>query len=463
MISPSDLVGCRFRAVQHEAYPEVPPTEAAQARLNRVEAARAVVFASLPTRPATGDRGYFRRGDAGGSFFDTLEAIAAGDTLITDARLEIGDLCVDVDMLVAMGGGYLPVIISNHRAARPAPGKKAQFLSVPRLGLGQVLTGEYRIRHHALDSYRLAIAGRALDDMDLSCGFGARIGQDRTRAFLEPLGPLDESLARALAVPVPDGPRRVKECDSCRFWPLCSRELEAADDISLLLPGDRARTYRERGITTVQGLIDADLGEASQLAEAYRSGSVLVPRGPVTAPRFDVELFIDMEAYLDQGVYLWGVFDGSSYHAFTAWSLEDEGDAFRAFWSYVTSVRDSASSFGAYCYSNHGENLWLRRSAARFLDEKGQQEVEEFINAPYWIDVFRLVKSQFIGPFGLGLKTVAPEAGFNYTGDVDGEASVNLFLAGAREELLQYNEDDCRATATVLDYLTSSFPASSPK
>lgn len=73
----------------------------------------------------------------------------------------------------------------------------------------------------------------------------------------------------------------------------------AADDISLFLSGDRAKPYRERGITTVQALIDADLGEPSRLASAWRAGEVLLRRGDVHVPRADVEVDVDMEAYLD--------------------------------------------------------------------------------------------------------------------------------------------------------------------
>lgn len=460
MISPSDLVGCRYRAVQHAAHPDIPPTESGLARLERLEAARAVVLGSLPTVRAKGDRGYFSRTSAGGSYFATLECLAAGDTLITDCVLEWGQLRTEIDILVRIGAGYVPIIVTNHRAARPSTASEAQYLAVPRLGLGSVLTGSFRIRHHAHDSYRLAIAGRALDEMELSSGVGATIGQDRTRAFLDPLPPLYDALDRALEVPLPTAPRRVKECDSCRFWQLCEATLVATDDISLLLPGDRANKYRGMGITTVQGLIDANLGEASLLAAAFRSGKTIVPRGELNAPRFDVELYIDLEAYLDQGVYLWGVLSDTGYQAFTAWDLASEGEAFLSFWSYVTSARAAAweagKTFGAYCYSNHAENLWLRRSAERFLDDVGVRAVAEFIESDYWVDVFQLVRAQLIGPFGLGLKVVAPAAGYDYTADVDGEASVNLFLQGARSELLQYNEDDCRATKAVVDFLSAS-------
>ncbi|MEJ6013914.1 TM0106 family RecB-like putative nuclease [Corynebacterium sp. H127] len=469
MTSPSELVGCRYRAVQRAAHPDVPPTEAAQARAARIDAALAAVHNLLPQSPAMGDARYFRRVSAGKSYFETLECLAAGDTLITEAVLEWGRFQITVDILVAFEDGYLPIMVSNHRAARNHSGVQARYLAVPRLGLGSVLTGEFKIRHHALDTYRLALAGRALSEMDLSCGLGGTIGQDRTRAFLEPLAPLDEALTRALQVETPRAPRRVKECDSCRYWSLCSVELERADDISLLLPGDRANPYRERGIHTVGGLIEADLGEASLLAAAFRSGQTVVPRGLLSAPRFDVELFIDLEAYLDQGAYLWGAWDGSAYHAFTAWSLAEEASAFADFWAYLCDTRATATAngqtFGAFCYSAHGENHWMRASARRFAGQPGVPtvaEVEEFINSGYWVDVFQLVRAQLIGPFGLGLKVVAPAAGYHYSGDVDGESSVNLFLdaaagsAAARTALLNYNEDDCRATAAVRDFLERS-------
>ena len=57
------------------------------------------------------------------------------------------------------------------------------------------------------------------------------------------------------------------------------------DEISMFLPGDRARTYREQGIDTVQGLIDASLWPASQLASAWRDGTVLLAHGDISVPR----------------------------------------------------------------------------------------------------------------------------------------------------------------------------------
>ncbi|MDU0479731.1 TM0106 family RecB-like putative nuclease [Staphylococcus chromogenes] len=465
VVKARDLVGCRYRVVQRERFPDVPPTPSGLARLERYDAARSAVHALLPTKRAVGDRGPFSRVIAG-SFFATLEAMAAEATLILDAHLEWGDFEVFVDILVRIDGGYVPVIISNHRVARPASGSSALAVATSRLGLGTFVEVSYRMRHHSADSYALALATRALATVGQDTGLGGVIGQDRSRCFIEPVAVFNQALSDALAVPVPEGPRRLKECDSCRFWFDCSATLTAADDLSLLLPGERSTPYRERGINTIQQLIDANLGEPSVLATAYRSGTVLVPRGELSAPRRDVEVDIDMEAYLDQGAYLWGLLSADGYEAFAAWTLADEAANFAAFWAALmghrTAARAAGLSFGAYCYSNHGENHWMLQSARRFAGFSGvptEEEVQDFIASEDWIDVFALVRAQLIGPFGLGLKVVAPEAGYSYSGDVDGEKSVQIYLtaragsASARAELLAYNEDDCRANRAVREWL----------
>jgi len=91
-------------------------------------------------------------------------------------------------------------------------------------------------------------------------------------------------------------------------------------------------------------------------------------------------------------------------------------------------------------------------------------EVERFIASDEWVDLFRVVKAQLISPAGHGLKVVAPMAGFHWRDeDSDGEASLGFYReavglsdgdpAGARAKLLRYNEDDCRATAIVRDWI----------
>lgn len=491
-VQPTDLVGCRYRQVQHRRHPDTPPTTAGRHRAARLAAARAEVHALLPVAPAIGDPKRFLRVDVApgeDAEFETLEALAAGANLITGAvfrsRTSGSGFQLEVDALARLGDGtYLPVIVSNHRVARQREGFTMSAVSTARLGLARPSTVPYQRRHHALDGYRLALAARALREVGLDSGLGGAVGQDRTRVFLADTGGLQPALDKALVVTPPTGPRRVKECDSCRFWRYCGPELREADEISLFLPGDRAQTLREQGITTVQGLIDARLGDASALARAWREEVPVLQRGRrTTAPRAEVEIDVDVEAYLDQGAYLWGMYDGTGYQPFVTWEelgTDAEAANFARFWDRLVTLRRSAReqgrSFAAYCYSAHGENHWMVSSARRFsgrefdgLRVPAEDEVREFIGSGEWIDMFAVVRDQLAGPGGLGLKVVAPAAGFGWEEtEFDGEQSVHSYRVAvgggqqsaerARRQLLSYNGDDCRATAAVRAWMTAGAP-----
>ena len=133
--------------------------------------------------------------------------------------------------------------------------------------------------------------------------------------------------------------------------------------------------------------------------------------------------------------------------------------------------RDAAhaegKTFAAYCYAAGGENHWLKSSAKRF-DTVELAEVQAFIASDEWVDVFAHVRQHLVGTDGLGLKVLGPVVGFTWEDDdVDGEASVALRRqarrddeagAQARATLLQYNEDDCRATRAVREFLDAGAP-----
>jgi predicted RecB family nuclease len=81
--------------------------------------------------------------------------------------------------------------------------------------------------------------------------------------------------------------------------------------------------------------------------------------------------------------------------------------------------------------------------------------------------MFEVVNDQFICPNGKGLKKVAPVAGFAWRDpEASGEASMGWYRQavgydgepdlGERTRLLQYNEDDTRATMTLRHWMTTS-------
>lgn len=293
-------------------------------------------------------------------------------------------------------------------------------------------------------------------------------------------------------------PSRVTECKSCPWWPICESQLRRERDVSLVVRGEDAVLLRGSGVHTVDALAgvteevaeelplsDGRIADAVLLAKAWLRDLPLVRRvRRPHVPRADVEVDVDMESYADSGAYMWGCLltgsvDGEveGYRAFSSWDplpSDDEARSFAEFWTWFTRVRtwarENGRSFRAYCYNELAENRWMLSSAERFAGKPGVpgvDEVREFIESDEWVDLFASVRDQFLCPNGKGLKVIAPSAGFAWRdAEAGGENSMRWYrdavgLDGAppseaqRWRLLQYNEDDVRATLAIRRWMTS--------
>ncbi len=207
---------------------------------------------------------------------------------------------------------------------------------------------------------------------------------------------------------------------------------------------------------------------------AYRKRGV----DAVTVPRADIEVDVDMENTND-GCYLWGVLvtdrrpgaPPARYLGFASWDPDIEAAglaAFEPFWSWLTEERARAAAdgatFRAYCYSS-AEQVQMRRVADR-IGRHRRDEVDEFTASDEWVDLLEVVKAQLITGRSMGLKETAPLAGFAWrAGDSGGtlamvkydqatdEESGPAVRAAAQEWILEYNEDDVRATAALREWL----------
>jgi predicted RecB family nuclease len=295
-------------------------------------------------------------------------------------------------------------------------------------------------------------------------------------------------------------PSRIVECRSCPWWPVCGSVLRESRDVSLVVRGEDAMGLRDLGVRTVDDLAALDLAtvdlqlvampprDAVALAKAWLADLAVVRKvSRVSVPRADVEVDVDMESFGDAGAYLWGsllstapgvrIDQEPGYRAFVTWDplpCDDEARSFAAFWQWLTAVRTSARarglSFRAYCYNELAENRWLLASARRFAGKPGipdESEIQEFIESDEWYDLFRGVQQQFLCAQGKGLKIIAPVAGFTWRDpEASGENSMRWYRNavgmdgsdadhGQRTRLLEYNEDDVRATMTLRNWMTS--------
>lgn len=311
-----------------------------------------------------------------------------------------------------------------------------------------------------------------------------------------------DRLAIAMAAAAGTGPlaqpSRITECRACPWWLVCGQQLRAQRDVSLVVRGEDAAALRGIGIRTVDDLATMPPQRAETLsltaarpedvvtlAKAWLRGLSLVRRvHHVEVPRADVEIDVDMESYADSGAYLWGCWlsgadigDAPGYRSFVSWDplpSDDEARSFAEFWTFFSSIRRRASagglSFRAYCYNELAENRWMLASAEQFAGKPGiptVAQVREFIESDQWVDLFLAVRDQFLCPSGKGLKVIAPRAGFAWRdAEAGGENSMRWYrdavgfggsapALSQRSRLLEYNEDDVRATWTLRRWMTS--------
>ena len=94
-----------------------------------------------------------------------------------------------------------------------------------------------------------------------------------------------------------------------------------------------------------------------------------------------------------------------------------------------------------------------------------EDDVEEFLASEQWVDLHEVVRKQLVTGDSMGLKDMAPLAGFSWRDEDSGgtqaivrydQASASydsLVRHQARRWLLDYNEDDVRATAALREWL----------
>jgi predicted RecB family nuclease len=403
-------------------------------------------------------------------------------------------------------GGYIPIIVVNHKVTDPRQPERADF--------HPITSDPYRwdpqpdphrkLRQQPRDQQRLAHLHRMLQRHGLASPalVGGVIGFDFDRILVHDLAPLladyDRRYADRIAVvrgELPTIPSKVPECRQCPWWtrgvdgPSCEGWLIEHRDVSLVAPGSRAEVLRRHDIETIDELAawvgeepedwqHGPFDEAVVTARAWIAGSRLVRRvEQVRVRRADVEVDVDLESFQEYGAYLWGTLLDGVYRPFVTWDplpTEDEGRSFGEFWTWLMTVRAEAAAtgrtFAAYCYSRTAEDKWLYESARRFAGRPGVPTVEQvraFVDGPQWVDMFQAVSDQFICPNGKGLKKIAPVAGFSWRDpEASGEASMSWYRLAVgydgaapdqtqRTRLLEYNEDDVRATQVLREWMTT--------
>jgi predicted RecB family nuclease len=308
-------------------------------------------------------------------------------------------------------------------------------------------------------------------------------------------------LAEAAAASAPDDPGLLMpvvnhECGYCAWWQVCRPQLDD-DDLSLRiskspLDAHEITVLRSVGIRTVRDLAQADLdallpdylpqvqhrfGAEDRIRLAQRRSRLLhhgrqldrLTTGPIEVPRAELEIDIDIETSRDDRVYLWGfwVDDGDQepyYRSFAGFSDLDEDQEQQLAHSAMAWLRELVAGRDSlvFHYSDY-ELIRLQR-----LTRPGD-DVLEWANGyarEHFVDLFALVRTHFFGANGLGLKVVASAgADFHWRDDDPGGLNSMIWFDEAvhgadqdardqaRQRVLDYNEDDVRATWALRAWL----------
>jgi predicted RecB family nuclease len=441
----------------------------------------------------------------------TMAACAAGAARIWGAVLPLEPDTgrrggAEILLRDAERGGYLPVIVVNHKVCDPRQPEPSDEPTVttpltswqPRPDLHRRARSQPRDQLRLAHLYRMlqrhGLASPALAGGSVGVPADCVVVHDLTRLLSE----YDDRYAERVAVvrgESPTAPARVPECRNCEWWSArpgtgyagCEAALLKSRDVSLVAAGSRAEVLRAAGAATVDDLArwvggppddwpTDDFEDVVVAARAWLRGVPMVRRVPhVRVRRADVEVDIDLESFQEHGAYLWGTLLNGQYRPFVTWDplpSADEGRVFGEFWTWLMATRAAAhaegKTFAAYCYTRT-EDKFMLDSARRFAGVEGVPPigvVREFVNSREWVDIFATITDQFICPTGKGLKKLAPVAGFRWRDpEAGGEASMVWYRAGVgydgaepdpaqRQRVLDYNEDDVRATAALREWMT---------
>lgn len=414
----------------------------------------------------------------------TSAAIAQGDELIYAGRIRAGNLLGDPDLLRKRTNGYVAGDIKSGAGME---------------GSSDVSDGKPK-KHYAV---QLALYTDIFEKLEISGGRFPFIwdihGNEVVYDLDAPQGPrtpgplwkvYENTLSSARKVCSQPGltlPALGGTCKLCHWHTLCVAHLNEIEDLSLI-PGlgrakrdamlDHLQTVAQLAHTDVAAMISGTktvipgIG-APTLKKFHQRARLLVDphakpyiRQWPRFPNAKVELFFDIETDPMRDVcYLHGFLERTGqdntaerYISFFADvpSAEAEKKAFSEAWAYVQSSQPCA----LYFYSKY-ERTWWRKLRERYPDVATEEQIDALFDPGTAIDLYYDV----VAPYtewptnDHSIKTLASYLGFEWRdASPSGAESIEWYHRWVettdpdiRQRILEYNEDDCRATRVLLD------------
>lgn len=414
----------------------------------------------------------------------TLEAMDRGEPLIYGGRISADDLVGIPDLLRREGEGYVPIDIKSGR------GKE---------GGGEDEEGKPKL-HYAV---QLALYVDVLERLGRSAGrygFILDVHGNEVRYELEDgRGPkatatlwveYQACLAEARAITsrtVSPRGALASSCKLCQWYSSCGAALRAENDLTLIpVLGRAIRDAMAPTFPTVAALAEANpdafvvkgktpfKGVGENRLRTFHARAVLLStpgakpylKQAVQLPASEVEYFFDIEVDpLRDLTYLHGIVERrggeTASERFFGYFAEDESlDAEKA--AFADAVRHLRSEPGAtiWYYSKYERTIY-RKLQVRYPDVCSAEDIEELFDPTRAVDLYNDVVTRATEwpTNDQSIKTLAKYLGFAWRDtNPSGAASIEWFDRwvnerdpAIRQRILDYNEDDCRATRVLLD------------
>jgi len=418
----------------------------------------------------------------------TNEALARREPYIYQGILAHGDLFGIPDILHFDGAEYLPIEIKSGSAeaggGEDSAGKLKKHYAVQLALYCEIL--RRRGLHSSLKAFVIDPSGERFE-YDLAVPQGSRTPE----TWFEMYERVRREVVALMSGEAQNDPAMCSSCGNCGWGKSCRKWAEESDDLTqLFFVGRSVRDAikRDLGSASVADLLRQDpagLAERKKADKLFLKGvgapaiekmalrARLLKDGgePLVHSRFDfpettAELFFDIESDPTQDfVYLHGFWirdgAGERFENRTARAVtpDDEERAWQEALDLINGY--DADTSAIYYYSSY-EKTSYRRLRKKYPDVIGEAELDELFSRATCIDLYDIVYKNTDWPLGsYGIKAIAKYLGFEWRDKTpSGALSIqwfNDFISTGDEAILQrvleYNEDDCKATMVVKDYL----------
>ncbi len=275
------------------------------------------------------------------------------------------------------------------------------------------------------------------------------------------------------------------KCDLCCWKSYCKKWAEKKKDLSLLFyVGETKYGLQNYGINEIKDILKLPLEKwlerlpqikkegyfrgiaEKSLTSIYKRAKVFLENkeifySKIEFPKTNIEIHFDIEDDPTQDItYLFGFWirekNKSYYEYFMAENIDEEKKISKKLWIFLEKHKHSP----IYHYSSH-EISTLRRLQKKYnLDLSVLENMEKKS-----IDLYRIIQKNSDWPLtSYGLKPICKFTGFQWSSEDAGGANsiewFSRFISGdkkIKEKILEYNKEDCMATAHLKDYIARQF------